>query len=610
MKLLNYFVIVVILLILSISAIAHDGEEIKAEQMDANFLSEQEDISQLNSEELAKATGLRSITFARVEGIKYTEDNYFVLKDGTKINKGQLQDKDVVFFEGGVKIADTEIKTNNINAGEIKFSEDRLMIGDFNIDAVEGMNVEVKAEDEIVVKDVENLEFNGLDIVGEKSDQGIGYRLIKRANGDLGVVLETGNNLKIKNQNVEAHLTTETAKYYSMDNGNKQGINGEGKLNVKEGAAIKSIYSEDNPIIILEDNKIKKAVLGYSEIETNIETNGFYAETSGGERKEIQTTKGSASIYFDDYDDIEVIGAKIRVKENKVYVPQQTIDDDQSIVVKANRNKIKIQDNNFVQETWGTLDNLDYDLDVVLEEHTIHMNKNGDVDAEKGETSIYSKNKQDSGFSGIGGAYVHISELDRVYKIGQISSYYESRDDAGAISPRKEYGIYQLTKGRAASFLKKFPAYGEQFKGLDPGTDEFDKKWKQVAKKDNTVFSEAQYKFIKKTHYDVMADNVNKDTGLNVNVKSPAIQEMVWSTAVQFGPGSNVINSALKGEDVSSLSEQEIINAVSAEKLKRNDDGALAYFKSSDKKVQEAVANRFVNEKKNLLSLADNYAEE
>ncbi len=75
--------------------------------------------------------------------------------------------------------------------------------------------------------------------------------------------------------------------------------------------------------------------------------------------------------------------------------------------------------------------------------------------------------------------------------LGKLSEKYESggrgpgtvssgKGDPGGVS----YGTYQLASkiGRADEFVKKY--YPDEFAGLKGGTEEFTKKWKELAYKD------------------------------------------------------------------------------------------------------------------------------
>ena len=73
------------------------------------------------------------------------------------------------------------------------------------------------------------------------------------------------------------------------------------------------------------------------------------------------------------------------------------------------------------------------------------------------------------------------------------------------------------------------------------GDVSFRNKFKELAKSDATAtrFKQAQHDFIQRTHHDPAVRAIAKDTGIDVcdGSHSNGLQDTVWSTAVQFGPG-------------------------------------------------------------------------
>jgi hypothetical protein len=190
---------------------------------------------------------------------------------------------------------------------------------------------------------------------------------------------------------------------------------------------------------------------------------------------------------------------------------------------------------------------------------------------------------------------------------GWVSEKFEAgKLGAGAISKGKgdfggaSYGKYQLSSkaGTLQTYLNQ-SKYKEQFVGLIPGTKEFDEKWKTLAATDSK-FGEEQHEFIGKTHY-IPQLNKLKSAGLDLSQRGAGVQEMLWSTAVQYGTklGTETIQNALKDKNISKMSDKDIIDAVQQYKLAN----VGVNFKSSSKNVQQSVANRIINEQKILASL-------
>lgn len=196
-----------------------------------------------------------------------------------------------------------------------------------------------------------------------------------------------------------------------------------------------------------------------------------------------------------------------------------------------------------------------------------------------------------------------------VAELGSLSAKYETSGrgpgtvstgsgDSGGVS----YGSYQMatntgTVGRFVS-QDKFPWRGE-FERLIPGTPEFTAKWKEVASTEPVKFQQAQHAFVKKTHYDPLVTKILVEEGLNINQRSRALQNAVWSTAVQHGGSNSVVHNALATITLSKDHhefDKALIKAIYAERGRKRSDGNLAWFSKSSRNVQAGVSNRFKNE--------------
>lgn len=116
----------------------------------------------------------------------------------------------------------------------------------------------------------------------------------------------------------------------------------------------------------------------------------------------------------------------------------------------------------------------------------------------------------------------------------------------------KSYGAYQLTsitKGgrQVQAFLAADGArWAAEFKGLDPTRPgAFEARWKALAAREPGAFFDAQHAFIKRTHYDKVVDKVREQTGLRVDGRSSAVQDVVWSMSVQHGRAAMLVKQAI-----------------------------------------------------------------
>lgn len=199
------------------------------------------------------------------------------------------------------------------------------------------------------------------------------------------------------------------------------------------------------------------------------------------------------------------------------------------------------------------------------------------------------------------------------WQLGQTSALFETGGrGAGAISSGigdfggKSYGTYQLSSkvGTLQDFVKN-GGYADKLTAR-AGSREFDEQWKALAEND-PAFAQAQHDYIKRTHYDKAAESL-KGAGIDLAGRGKAVQDMLWSTSVQFGAGNaakgkggaGIVAKALGGRDAASMSDAEIIEALQNYKLVNNDQ----LFASSSAKVRAGTAKRASAERDKLLALA------
>jgi hypothetical protein len=187
-------------------------------------------------------------------------------------------------------------------------------------------------------------------------------------------------------------------------------------------------------------------------------------------------------------------------------------------------------------------------------------------------------------------------QVSTVQKLGYVSAKYESAGDPAAISSGsgdfggKSYGTYQLSSetGTLNQFLQT-SEYSDDFEGLEIGSEKFDDKWRTLSENDD--FINAQYNFIKLTHYDIQRALL-KNNNLDLSGKGSAVQEAIWSTATQYGPNSNVIVKALKDSNVNSMTDSQIVEKIYKYKM----NNIESYFMSSSQEVRNSIKKRFIGE--------------
>ncbi|MCF8598260.1 MULTISPECIES: hypothetical protein [Klebsiella] len=191
------------------------------------------------------------------------------------------------------------------------------------------------------------------------------------------------------------------------------------------------------------------------------------------------------------------------------------------------------------------------------------------------------------------------------WPLGKTSERYESGGRGpGVISSGKgdhggvSYGMYQLSSKMGT--VNKYIAvskYQALFEGKVPATPEFNKVWKKIAVDHKEEFAQDQHLFIEKTHYQVQIDLL-ASKGLNFSHSRAAINDMIWSTSVQYGPTTGLISRALKGKDFETLTDADVITIVQDYKINHVED----LFPSSPTWWDD-LKTRALTEKKDLLKL-------
>jgi hypothetical protein len=210
------------------------------------------------------------------------------------------------------------------------------------------------------------------------------------------------------------------------------------------------------------------------------------------------------------------------------------------------------------------------------------------------------------------------------WELGKTSEQYESggkgpgtiNDYEGAAAGDyggASYGTYQFASylppimkgGKSRPSSKNSPVlqyisnskFKDKFVGLDPATAAFDSKWGEVASTNKDEFKADQHDYIKRKYYDVLTANLQR-AGLDLSKYGPAVQDLVWSTAVQFGPAkTKVFTSALKGK--SELTDKDVVTIVSDYKISNVDE----FFASSSQEIKNSVKSRYQSEKAALLGM-------
>ena len=191
---------------------------------------------------------------------------------------------------------------------------------------------------------------------------------------------------------------------------------------------------------------------------------------------------------------------------------------------------------------------------------------------------------------------------------GILAARFESASRPDAIGYDRRggtcYGTYQLSSrmGGMDAFLKfldtEAPQWAKRLRDAGPANTKgrngaMPAEWKRIHREAPERFAGLQHAFTQKTYYDPAANLVQRRTGINPDQASPALREVLWSTAVQHGVNgaANIFQRALEtisANDNGPPRESDLIQAIYNERKTR--------FTGSTQAVRSAVQNRFEQE--------------
>ena len=146
--------------------------------------------------------------------------------------------------------------------------------------------------------------------------------------------------------------------------------------------------------------------------------------------------------------------------------------------------------------------------------------------------------------------------------LGDLSASYESNGNPGCVSTGAgdlggiSYGAYQLASsvGSVDEFIQWgmnqngfYADYANSLNKYDVNSDAFIQEWKSLAEADYNGFLQMQHDYIKSEYYDTACRYLANE-GLHADNHSDALQDVIWSRAVQYGPGNvvDLFNEALR----------------------------------------------------------------
>ena len=201
-----------------------------------------------------------------------------------------------------------------------------------------------------------------------------------------------------------------------------------------------------------------------------------------------------------------------------------------------------------------------------------------------------------------------------IAKLGLKASKYESNLNPGAISNTpgdfggKSYGAWQFSSktGSLDGFINSLKEKHSnlysilsqaKIKDGNKFGQNFDAAWTNIASSSKEEFLKVQQDCVKQNYYDKISQDLNSKFGFDINKKSDALKESLWSTVVQHGVGGtlSVFSNLNLNKD-----DSAIINDLYNERQKVD-----IYFRSSSEEVKQSVYNRFTREKQDMLAMLE-----
>lgn len=208
---------------------------------------------------------------------------------------------------------------------------------------------------------------------------------------------------------------------------------------------------------------------------------------------------------------------------------------------------------------------------------------------------------------------------------GELSAVFESgKEGVAAIGYDRmggtSYGKYQIASrtGMMQLFMKYLdeqePTWSNRLRQSGPANTSsrwggMPSEWKKIAAENPKRFESLQDDFIMRTNYEPAANNIEARTALNVEGFSPALKEVLLSTAVQHGPNgaarifANAANAAGRPADPgqTDLDSQDFDKRFIEEVYRVR----KLNFQSSTPQVRNAVKSRLTLEQQMAITLLD-----
>lgn len=208
---------------------------------------------------------------------------------------------------------------------------------------------------------------------------------------------------------------------------------------------------------------------------------------------------------------------------------------------------------------------------------------------------------------------------------GRLAARFESGEEGPASvghAARRggtSYGTFQIASGTPtyANFLRylkeRAPDLFARLSGRGPAdtgstSGAVPEEWRSIAAEQARRFERLQYEFILATHYRPAVAEIFAQTGVDISALSPASREVLWSTAVQHGPGGacEIFVAAIEAIKPRIVEERRVVHfekALIEEVYKQR----LRFYGHGPYIARGAMLSRYDREKSQALAILDRH---
>ena len=210
--------------------------------------------------------------------------------------------------------------------------------------------------------------------------------------------------------------------------------------------------------------------------------------------------------------------------------------------------------------------------------------------------------------------------------LGSLAAKFESGEEGiAAIGfDRKggtSYGKYQISSraGTMSAFIEYLeehaPDVAKRLQAAGPAntggrSGKMPTEWRKLASEDPGRFEKLQSEFIRTSHFEPAMESIAASTGVGFSKMPDALQEVLFSTAVQHGPfgAARIFNQALNSVDIKKLQMTgsnitESFKKAGRQLIKQVYALRAGQFVSSTASVRAAVKNRLTQEMHDALQM-------